>query len=152
MSNIDPTTIHGHVFASVDGVLYAYKFQNRALPDVSGVNKEFLPAFMDYIGKNNLTGLIRLQVLCGDDDPMSELILDDGTVMLDSAIVKNTMPTCVTGWRFDIVDGNPRVCQANEVHAKKTSGNHQVFNAGKPLPKLENVEDLKAALVEANIF
>lgn len=72
--------------------------------------------------------------------------------MLDSSCVKNTVPTRITGWRFELADGNPRVSSANETHAEMTSGNHKVFNAGKPLPKLETVEDLKAALIVAGVF
>ncbi|KAH6705733.1 hypothetical protein EV126DRAFT_439819 [Verticillium dahliae] len=49
-------------------------------------------------------------------------------------------------------DGKPRVCQSNETHAEMSSGNHKVFNSGKPLPKLENVDDIKAVLVEAGVM
>lgn len=31
------------------------------------------------------------------------------------------------------------------------SGNHKVFNAGKPYPKLENVDDLMVALAKAKV-
>lgn len=33
-----------------------------------------------------------------------------------------------------------------------TSGSRKVFNAGKPLPTLESVDDLEAALVETGIM
>lgn len=33
-----------------------------------------------------------------------------------------------------------------------TSGNHKVFSAGKSLPKVENVDDLKAALAMARVI
>lgn len=33
-----------------------------------------------------------------------------------------------------------------------TTGNHKVFNTGKPHPKLENVNDLKAAPIEAGVL
>ena len=72
--------------------------------------------------------------------------------MLDTSLVKNCEPTRVTGWLFDSSNGNPQVCIANETHSKMTTGNHEVFNAGKPLPKLENVEELKTALVEAGVL
>lgn len=83
---------------------------------------------------------------------MSELILDKGTVMIDTSAIQNVVPTRITGWRFDSVDGNPRVCQANETHSLLVTRNHKVFNAEKPLPKLENVEHLKAALVKAGVL
>lgn len=130
----------------------AYEFQRGPLPDLSGVGQNFLTDFIDYIVQNNLTNLIGLQVLGCGDDSMSELILDHGTVMVDSSIVKNIVPTRTTGWKFESANGNPRVCQANEAHAKIETGNHRVFNAGKPHPKLENVEDLKVALTEAGIL
>jgi hypothetical protein len=41
---------------------------------------------------------------------------------------------------------------ASETHSKMTSGNHKLFNAGEPLPKLKNLEDLKAALVEVGVM
>ncbi|EPE04349.1 hypothetical protein F503_01353 [Ophiostoma piceae UAMH 11346] len=49
-------------------------------------------------------------------------------------------------------NSRPRACMANETHLKMTTGNHKVFNTGKPLPKLENVEELKASLVEAGVM
>ena len=38
------------------------------------------------------------------------------------------------------------------MHAKKTSGNYQVFNAGKPPPKQSDADDLKKALVDMGIL
>jgi hypothetical protein len=32
------------------------------------------------------------------------------------------------------------------------SHNHKVFNAGKPLPKLDNVDDLKQALTDVGVL
>lgn len=152
IDKIDPPGVHGHIFALTKNGLCAYELQDGPLPDLSGVRGGFLDEFVNYIVKNNLTSLIGLQVLGCDDCSLSELILDQGTVMLDSSCVKNTVPTRITGWRFELADGNPRVSSANETHAEMTSGNHKVFNAGKPLPKLETVEDLKAALIVAGVF
>jgi hypothetical protein len=152
IDKIDPASVHGHIFALTKDGLCAYELQDGPLPDLSAVGWGFLDEFINYIVRNNLTSLIGLQVLGCGDASMSELILDQGTVMLDSSIVKNTVPTRITGWKFESVDGNPRVCSANETNAQMTSGNHKVFNAGKPLPKLENAEDLKGALVVAGIL
>ena len=69
--------------------------------------------------------------------------------MLNGAAVHGCSPYRQTGWTFELKDGEPRICAANEVHARKTTGNHQVFNAGKPQPKLASVADLKKALVTA---
>lgn len=85
-------------------------------------------------------------------ESMFELILDQGTIMLDETAVYGCSASRQTGWMFELKDGKPRVCAANETHAKKTSGNHQVFNAGKAQPKLASVADLKEALVTAVIL
>ena len=152
IENIDPSNVHGHIFALTEDGLCAYELQDGPLPDLSDVGLLFLDEFINYISKNNLASLIGLQVLGCGEDSMSELILDQGTVMLDSSFVKNTVPTRITGWKFETANGNPRVCTANETHAAMTTGNHKVFNTGKPLPQLESVEDLKAALAKAGVL
>lgn len=83
---------------------------------------------------------------------MWELILDQGTVMLDTVVVHGYLPTRITGWRFEARDGQPRVCQANKTHSEMTSSKHEVFNAGKPQPKLGDVNDLKNALVDVGVL
>ncbi|KAI1756713.1 hypothetical protein F4782DRAFT_526391 [Xylaria castorea] len=138
IESIDTASIHGHIFVLTEDGLCAYELQEGPLPDL--------------LSENNLTSLIGLQVLGCCDGSMSELILDHGTVMLESSVVKNILPARITGWSFESVNGTPRGCQANETHSAMTSGNHKVFNAGKPHPKLKNVEDLKAALDEAGIL
>ncbi|CAI7626068.1 unnamed protein product [Penicillium pancosmium] len=152
IDKIDHSRVHGHIYALTKDGLCAYELQDGPLPDLSGVGPGFLDEFIDYIVKNNLASLIGLQVLGCLDDSMSELILDQGTVMLESTYVKNTLPTRITGWKFEATDGRPRVCSANETHAVMTSGNHKVFNAGKPLPKLETVDDLKDSLAIAGVL
>ncbi|KAI0859345.1 hypothetical protein F4860DRAFT_526344 [Xylaria cubensis] len=152
IEKIDTASIHGHIFVLTENGLCAYELQEGPLPDLSGVGHGFLTDFVNYIVQNNLTNLIGLQVLGCSDGSMSELLLDLGTVMLDSSVVKNTLPTRTTGWSFDSVNGTPRVRQSNETHSRMNSGNHKVFNAGKPHPKLERVQDLKAALVEAGVL
>jgi hypothetical protein len=71
---------------------------------------------------------------------------------MDSLSVKNTAPTRITGWKFETSDGNPRICASNETHSKINTSNHRVFNAGKPIPKLENAEDMKAALAMTGVL
>lgn len=97
IENINPSTVHGHIFIFTEDGLHAYEFQQGPPPDLSGVGQGFLSDFVNYIVRNNLTNLIGLQVLGYCNDSMSELILDQGTVMLDSSIVKNTVPTRTTG-------------------------------------------------------
>ncbi|KPM41501.1 hypothetical protein AK830_g5107 [Neonectria ditissima] len=153
IKDIDPAAVHGHILVFSKDGLCAYEYQDGPLPDLSTVSEGFLREFVDYLVANDLTDLIGLQVLgeCGEQS-MCELILDEGTVMLQANAIKNCEPTRVTGWKFEAGPGGPRVCQANETHSKMTSGNHKVFNAGKPHPKLENVDDLKAALAEAGVL
>ncbi|RXG41355.1 hypothetical protein VDGE_30439 [Verticillium dahliae] len=152
---LEQSSVHGHIFVLVNGGLCAYEFQDGPLPDLSNVGHGFLAEFSCYITSNNLAGLNGLQVLGGAPCrhvSMFELVLDQGTIMLGNSIVKGCRPTRVTGWTFESSDGKPRVCQSNETHAEMSSGNHKVFNSGKPLPKLENVDDIKAVLVEAGVM
>ncbi|EGY18677.1 uncharacterized protein VDAG_09203 [Verticillium dahliae VdLs.17] len=141
--------IYGH-FQILEGTV-----MDGLLLDLSNVGHGFFAEFSCYITSNNLAGLIGLQVLGGGPCrhvSMFELVLDQGTIMLGNSIVKGCRPTRVTGWTFESSDGKPRVCQSNETHAEMSSGNHKVFNSGKPLPKLENVDDIKAVLVEAGVM
>ncbi|KAK0712612.1 hypothetical protein B0T26DRAFT_752828 [Lasiosphaeria miniovina] len=156
-NKLEGSSIHGHIFVLTDSGFRAYEFQDGPLPDLTAVDENFLAEFSGYIVAKNLTGLIGLQVLghegCSNRS-MSELILDErsGTVMLDTSLVKNCRLARVTGWTFETVNGQPRVYQANETHTAMVKGNHKVFNAGKPHPKLENVDDLKAALFRAGVI
>ncbi|KAK0610656.1 hypothetical protein B0T17DRAFT_500526, partial [Bombardia bombarda] len=153
IETIDATTIHGHIFVVGKDGLCAYEYQNGPVPDLSRIHESFLLDFVDYLVANDLTGLLGLQVLseCGDQS-MSELILDDGTVMLDSSVVKGCEPYRTTGWQFEVEHGSPLVCTKDEKHAKMTSGNHKVFDAGRLRPKLETIDELKVALAEAGVL
>lgn len=152
IDSLDTSTVHGHVFVVTDKGLVPYELEDGALPDLSSIHKGFLGEFTSYLIEHNLQSLLGLQVLGCGESPMMELILDQGTVMLESSRPQGVQPTRITGWRFESVDGRPRVCAANETHAGMTTGNHKVYNAGKPLPKLENVEDLKNALIDVGVL
>ena len=151
---IDLSKIHGHIFALRSaGGFVAYEYQDGPMPDLSAINKAFFAELALYLARNNLSSLLGLQVrLEGVPESMFELILDQGTIMLDETAIHGCSASRQTGWMFELKDGEPRVCAANETHAKKTSGNHQVFNAGKAQPKLASVADLKEALVTAEIL
>ena len=150
---IDLRNIHGHIFALRSaGGFVAYEYQDGPMPDLSAINEAFLTKFILYLVRNNLSSLLGLQVrLEGVPESMFELILDQGTIMLDEAAVHGCSASRQTGWIFELKDGEPRACAANKTHAKKTSGNHQAFNAGKPRPKLASVADLKEALLTGEI-
>ena len=153
ISSIDPSTVHGHIYVLTNDGFCAYEYQDGPMPNLTIVGKDFLPEFVNYLVTNNLTHLLGLQVLIdGMDQTMWELVLDHGTVMLDAAVVRDCSPTRITGWRFEVRDGQPRVCQSNETHAEMTSGSHKVFNAGKPQPKLGDASDLKKALIDVNVL
>lgn len=151
---LQDTRYHGHIFVVTGGAegMLAYEFQEGPLPDMSAVNPDFISEFINYILTHKLAGLLGLQVLCDAKPSMMELVIDEGTVMIELDAVKNTVPTRQTGWMFEAIGGNPRVCQANETHAKMNSGNHKVYNAGKPFPILEDIADLKAALADAGVI
>lgn len=150
---VDLGIVHGHIFVLTSDGFIAYEYQDGPMPDLSSVGKEFFTDFIDYLITNDLTNLLGLQVLIdGMDQTMWELILDQGTVMLDAAVVRGCSPTLITGWRFEARDGQPRVCQANEAHCEMVDRTHKVFNVGKPQPKLSDVDDLKKALVDVGIL
>ncbi|KAI1316899.1 hypothetical protein F5Y16DRAFT_393034 [Xylariaceae sp. FL0255] len=153
IKDVNHAAVHGHIFVYQKDKFCAYEYQHGLLPDFSTVSKDFLPAFVEYLVANDLASLIGLQVL-GDSvkQSMCELILNHGTVMLQAASIKNCELARVTGWTFEAGPYGPRACQANETHTKMNSGNHKVFNAGKPHPKLENINDLKATLTEAGVI
>ncbi len=95
------------------------------MPDLSAINKAFFPELALYFARNNLSSLLRLQVrLEGVPKRMFELILDQGTIMLDETAIYSCSASRQTRWMFELKGGEPRVCATNEAHAKKTSGNH----------------------------
>lgn len=148
IDSIDPTSVHGHIYTLTKDGLCAYEFQDGPLPNLSGVGQDFLAEFTDYILENDLANLIGLQVLGCASRAMEELILDHGTVMLDASITQNTVPTRITGWRFESFNGKPRVCTMNESHVKTVKKTHKVYYSG----KLGNIGDLKMALNEAGVL
>ena len=151
---IDLSEIHGHIFTlHPAGGFVAYEYQNGPVPDLSTMTDAFFAELSWYLAKNDLSSLPRLQVSVeGLPEGMFELILDQGTIILDGTAVHGCSPYRQTGWTFELKDGEPRVCAADETHAKKVTGSHQVFNAGKPQPKLASVTDLEKALVIAGII
>lgn len=123
------------------------------MPDLSSVGKKFFADFIDYLITNDLTNLLGLQILIdGIGQSMWKLILDQGTVMLNVAVIWGCSPTQITGQRLKERGGQPRVCQANETHAEKTSGNHQILYAGKPQSKLSKADNLKKAFVDVGVL
>ncbi|KAK3988281.1 hypothetical protein QBC44DRAFT_343416 [Cladorrhinum sp. PSN332] len=94
--------IHGHFKIPSNAVILGTNIDesaiHRPLPDLSSVSQGFLSEFVEYIVNNNLTSLIRLQVLSygHKQSTIFKLILDQGTIMLDASIAKNIVPTRIT--------------------------------------------------------
>jgi hypothetical protein len=150
ISTVNLSNVHGHIFVLTDHGFHPYEYQTGPMPDLSRVDKAFLPELTDYLNRNNLAKLIGLQVV--DDNPaqLLEFILPQATVMLDESNLIGCTPTRQTGWKFRYENGEPRACKANESHGR-TATTHEVYNEGQPHPKLETIQHLKVALANAGI-
>lgn len=82
---------------------------------------------------------------------MLELVLPEGTVMLDASNLNECVPARQTGWRFEVENGKPRVCKSNETHGRHAGG-HDVYNEGAPFPRLNTFADVRKALMDENIL
>ncbi|EXU95611.1 hypothetical protein X797_011327 [Metarhizium robertsii] len=143
--------VHGHIFVLRDNTFHPYEFQIGSMPDPPQGTSEFLAELAEYLVMHNLTDLVGLQVIHPDPLPMYELVLPMGTIMMDASRLTGCLPTRHTGWRFEIRDGEPRVCTPYETHAKH-SGGHDIFNKGSPLPKLDNIEDVMNVLEQKKVL
>jgi len=143
--------IHGHIFVLTSHGFHPYEYQAGPGPDLSGVDNAFLPELADYLNTNNLSTIFGLQVIDQNPTNMLELILPKGTVMLEVSNLKGCVPTRQTGWKFEVENGEPRVCTALESHGTHENG-HKTYNEGAPHPKLDTFQDVKNALVKARIF
>jgi hypothetical protein len=148
---MDLSNVHGHIFVLTNHGFHPYEYQTGPGPDLSGVDSAFLPELADYLNTNNLSTLVGLQVIDQNPAHMLELVLPQGTVMLDISNLNGCVPSRQTGWKFKLQNGEPRVCKPNETHGRHANG-HDVFNAGAPHPKLETFQDVKNALVNAGIL
>jgi len=151
IETMDLSNVHGHIFVLTDHGFHPYEYQTGPIPDLSGINSTFLQELADYLNTNNLSTLVGLQIIDRNPTHMLELILPQGTVMLDISVLNGCVPTRQTGWKFESEDGEPRVCQANESHGQ-TATTHEIYNKGDPHPRLETFQDLKHALVETGIL
>ena len=151
IQNVDLSSVHGHIFVLTDHGFRPYEYQTGPAPDLSRVNDAFIPELADFLSSNNLTELVGLQVVDSYPSNMLELILPQGTIMLDASNLNGCAPSRQTGWKFEVKHGEPRVCQANETHGQTRTG-HEIYNQGDPHPRLETFQDLKHALVDAGIL
>ncbi|KAM4065537.1 hypothetical protein HRG_012883 [Hirsutella rhossiliensis] len=148
---MDLSEVHGHIFVLTDHGFHPYEYQMGPVPDLSGVDGAFLQDLANYLATNNLSMLVGLQFIDQNPVSMLELVLPQGTVMLDISNLNGCVPTRQTGWRFETENGKPRVCKPNETHGRHANG-HDIFNEGAPHPKLETIEDVMTVLAEKNII
>jgi len=151
IQTLDLSKVHGHIFVLIDRRFHPYEYQAGPAPDLSRVGNTFLPELASFLNSNDLAGLVGLQVIDPRTSAMFELVLPQGTVMMDASRLGSCIPTRETGWQFDVEDGRPRVCQANEIHAATRDG-HEIYNKGDPHPRLETFEDVVHALVKKGIL
>jgi hypothetical protein len=143
--------VHGHVFVLTDHGFHPYEYQMGPAPDLSQVGSAFLQELATYLDINKLSTLVALQVIGQNNAHMLELVLPRGTIMLDISTLNACVPTRQTGWMFESVHGESRVCKSNESHGRHANG-HDIYNEGAPCPKLETFSDLKTALVKQGIL
>ena len=122
---LDPSEVYGYILVlRVDG-LYPSEFQKGHAP-VSTIASEFSSELVEFIRTKNWENVIGLEIL--DQSPpleMTEFEIGNGTIMVDSLLVKGCNPYRHTGWRFEDVDGTPRVCDdGRTAHGKGPDGNH----------------------------
>ncbi|KAI0539161.1 hypothetical protein GGR58DRAFT_500423 [Xylaria digitata] len=139
-NKLEGSPYHGHIFVLTNGGFRAYGFQDGPLPGLANVKQDFL---MDF-------SLLRDGVR--NNHSISKLITDQGTILLGARhFFHQELSSDPCQW-LDVRAIQWTAPRPAE-HAAMTSGNHKVFDAGKPLgPKLEIVEDLKAALIEAGVM
>jgi hypothetical protein len=133
---IDLGNVHGHIFVLTNHGFHPYEYQAGPTPDLSQVGEAFLLELANFLNTNNLAMLVGLQVIDPYPSHMLELVLPQGTIMLDISNLNGCAPTRQTGWKFGVENGDPRVCKSNETHGRHANG-HDLFNAGAPHPKLE---------------
>jgi hypothetical protein len=148
---MDLSNVHGHIFVLTDHSFHPYEYQTGPAPDLSRVDGAFLQELANYLCANNLSSFVGLQVIDQNPANMLELVLPQGTVMLDVSNLNGCVPTRQTGWKFEVENSEPRVCKSNETHGTHENG-HKIYNEGAPYPKLGTFQDVKNALVKTGIL
>lgn len=148
---INLNNVHGHIFVLTDDGFHPYEYQAGPAPALSQVDDAFLVELAEFLRRNKLETLIGLQIIDSHPSQMLELVLPEGTVMLDVSNVNGCVPTRQTGWKFEVENGELRGCKVNESHAQNGT-EHKVFNEGAPYPRMETLQDLKNVLAKAGIL
>ena len=143
--------MHRHIFVLTDHGFHPYEYQAGPIPDLSRVNSAFLPELAEYLITNKLSELIGLQVIDQNPAHILELILSQGTIILDVSNLNRYVPTRQTSWKFEVENSEPRIYKSNETHGRHING-HDVFNEDAPHSKLESFQDIKNTLMKAGIL
>ncbi|KIV98873.1 uncharacterized protein PV09_09367 [Verruconis gallopava] len=123
----------GAVFILTAEGWHPYEYLRKDKPDLSCVKPGFLPQITEYLVSNQLSQILGLQILdrsLRTDQHLIELSLREMSVMFFASDLKGCVPTRQTGWRFELHDGQPRVCQYNESHGARPDGSHDIYNQG----------------------
>jgi hypothetical protein len=147
-ADVDKDNVHGHIYVlSSENHFLAYEYRGGPATDTwKHVDPSFFPQLAQYLLRNNLAGVLGLQVLdrrAALSGEMLEFVLgEQGTAMLRAQDVNHGGIYRVTGWSFKRDKDGIISVSGGESHAKTTKGTHQVFTSGKPLPTIEAVKNV----------
>jgi hypothetical protein len=129
--------VHGHFFKLVSKddddsyVWIAYTYYEGALS--GNVGSGFFKAVAQYLREHGLIEVLGLQVLDDLSQPMVEIVLDIGTVMLDASKARYGKSYRTTGWVLQEQNG-VIVFKGNFAHVPgedKNPDSHTTFTDGK---------------------
>jgi len=145
IETMDINNLHGHIFVLTDHGFRPYEYQAGPVPDLTQVPSTFFSELANLLEMYNLNKIVGLQIVDPHATDMFELVLPQGTIMLDMLELHGCVPTRQTGWTFTIENGKPQVCKRTEYHAKN-GDKHDVFDSGALRVQLETIEDVKLLL------
>lgn len=136
---------------------HPYEYHRHAQPNLSKVEAGFLQELTIYIMKNRLSHILGLQLLeyvpdSKKSETFLELSFQETSIMFFMSDLVDCTPVRQTGWRFELHNGEPNVCQYNESHGARPDGGHDVYNQGKLELRYGDFHALKAALLRAGVL
>jgi len=102
---IDLGNVHGHIFVLTNHGFHPYEYQAGPTPDLSQVGEAFLLELANFLNTNNLAMLVGLQVIDPYPSHMLELVLPQGTIMLDISNLNGCAPTRQTTFSLNFFSG-----------------------------------------------
>jgi hypothetical protein len=100
--NIDK--VCGYKFAYVEGKgLCPFEFRQGQMPDLSGVDKTFVPRIVQYLVKYHLTSRLGLGLLIPEisKNKMTEFPMRWGMVLVPTELLPKNLTTVTTEWHWD---------------------------------------------------